>query len=455
MKKYKKFYALILMVVIILVSLMPVWAETATVYLDNEKMEFDVEPIMVNERILVPLRAIFEKLGAVVDWDDVTQTAYAKKGDVKVNISIDDATLNKIEVSDKKLSSMYKVLPEKSGLWMKAQHILISKTEDGSGLKKAELMLADLKANPSKFKKVMFDYSEDPGSLAQPDGYVFTVGEMVTEFYNGALKTPVGQISDIVESPYGYHIIKKVAQWENGISFEDMEQIIINKYLQNDLQKITLDVPAQLVGERTLAPLRAVSEAFGCDVKWDDATQSAYIYSKEDAPKDIEKENIDTLREAIITNAEQTNHYLRKIATDIKYDKNRVNYTALTYDAQVDEVYIESVAEYDDGNKSATLIYLEDMQNMADGNKGVVYLLIEPSGNTVLGSAEVNTKTFSEKSKITFGRYETATGEGAQEKDQESCAELMKTGLNEANQILAKYNIPLDMTDFGFANFKK
>jgi hypothetical protein len=42
---------------------------------------------------MVPIRAIFEKLGAVVYWDNDTRTAVANKGTVNVSIAIDDTTL--------------------------------------------------------------------------------------------------------------------------------------------------------------------------------------------------------------------------------------------------------------------------------------------------------------------------------------------------------------------------
>ena len=41
----------------------------------------------------------------------------------------------------------------------------------------------------------------------------------------------------------------------------------------------TLDVPAQLINGRTLVPLRAVSEAFGCDVGWDGGDNIVSIIS--------------------------------------------------------------------------------------------------------------------------------------------------------------------------------
>ncbi len=42
---------------------------SVNVYVDNELVEFDVEPAIENGRTLVPLRGVFEKLGAVVDWN--------------------------------------------------------------------------------------------------------------------------------------------------------------------------------------------------------------------------------------------------------------------------------------------------------------------------------------------------------------------------------------------------
>lgn len=59
---------------------------------DGEKLELDVPPQVVEQRTLVPLRAIFEKLGATVEWDQATQTATATKGTDMVQITIDSTT---------------------------------------------------------------------------------------------------------------------------------------------------------------------------------------------------------------------------------------------------------------------------------------------------------------------------------------------------------------------------
>jgi hypothetical protein len=47
------------------------------VLLDGQLLSFDVQPIIEDGRTLVPLRTIFEALGANVSWDENTQTVAA------------------------------------------------------------------------------------------------------------------------------------------------------------------------------------------------------------------------------------------------------------------------------------------------------------------------------------------------------------------------------------------
>lgn len=62
--------------------------EPITVFVDGKQIEFDVEPIMESDRVLVPMRFIFEALGADVSWDDPTSTATAVKDETTINITI-------------------------------------------------------------------------------------------------------------------------------------------------------------------------------------------------------------------------------------------------------------------------------------------------------------------------------------------------------------------------------
>lgn len=123
----------------------------------------------------------------------------------------------------------------KSGHWMKAKHILIMKTEDDSAKKQAEEILAELRKNPEKFDELMNQYSEDPGSKTYPEGYLFTQGQMVDEFYNGTLPLKVNEISELVESQYGYHIILKVQEFENGVPYTEVKNELHQTFAQEQL----------------------------------------------------------------------------------------------------------------------------------------------------------------------------------------------------------------------------
>lgn len=118
-----------------------------TVTIDGKKIEFDVNPILMNDRTLVPMRKIFEELGAVVTWDNETETAFGTDGKVVIAFQINN---------------------------------------------------------------------------------------------NIMTKSAANAQSEVIE----------------------------------------LDVPAQLINDRTLVPIRAISESFGCNVDWVDATQTVVITTK-------------------------------------------------------------------------------------------------------------------------------------------------------------------------------
>lgn len=77
----------------------------------------------------------------------------------------------------------------------------------------AEDLLAQLQTSGDllgDFDALMNQYSEDSGLSSNPDGYTFTAGEMVSEFEEATRELEYGQISGLVESSYGYHIILRL-----------------------------------------------------------------------------------------------------------------------------------------------------------------------------------------------------------------------------------------------------
>ncbi len=66
----------------------PVNDGTIKVTLNGKPIEFDQQPIIENDRTLVPFRKIFEAMEADVSWDNATQTVTAKKGDIVITLQI-------------------------------------------------------------------------------------------------------------------------------------------------------------------------------------------------------------------------------------------------------------------------------------------------------------------------------------------------------------------------------
>ncbi|MCD8391010.1 MAG: carbohydrate-binding domain-containing protein [Firmicutes bacterium] len=67
--------------------------DTVTVLIDGETISFDVDAQIIDGSTMVPLRAIFEKLGAVVKWEGDTQTALARKGSKTVSVTVGSDTM--------------------------------------------------------------------------------------------------------------------------------------------------------------------------------------------------------------------------------------------------------------------------------------------------------------------------------------------------------------------------
>jgi len=105
----------------------------------------------------------------------------------------------------------------------RAKHILLRTVDDDRqpldeetiAQKKATAddLLAQLRAAEDPialFDQLMNEYSEDTGLAANPDGYTTSKGQMVEPFETAALALQSGEISDVVESEFGYHIILRL-----------------------------------------------------------------------------------------------------------------------------------------------------------------------------------------------------------------------------------------------------
>ncbi|MBI4409152.1 MAG: peptidylprolyl isomerase [Gemmatimonadetes bacterium] len=115
-------------------------------------------------------------------------------------------------LDDAELRALYEA--QKPGLQVRARHILLRLPADATPAQRDSLTalskeLRSRAAAGADFAKLASEYSQDPGSAQQGgDLGFFARGQMVAPFEEAAFALEPGQVSEVVESPFGLHIIK-------------------------------------------------------------------------------------------------------------------------------------------------------------------------------------------------------------------------------------------------------
>lgn len=205
--------------------------------MNGSPMSFEVPPVVINDRTMVPLRAIFERLGASVAWDGSTQTVTSTLGSITVRLTVGDSTM----------------------------------------------------------------------------------------YING---TPTA-----------------------------------------------LDAPACIIDDRTMVPLRAVSEAYGADVDWDGSTGTVYITPYTPLGTGTQQRGFGELRDSIIASGEYEGG-----AYSVDFSQGTIS-SALTYDTEDDAIYFSA---YTANSTGAGILIFNDgtpLTVFVDSNGDLLYGIFEEGTN--------------------------------------------------------------------------
>jgi peptidyl-prolyl cis-trans isomerase D len=158
-----------------------------------------------------------------------------------------DSLMKTVTVSDADLQAYYKqnekryVTPEER----RASHILVKADksapadERAKARAKAEALLAEVKKNPASFAEVAKKNSDDKASAERGgDLDFFGRDAMVKPFSDAAFSMKEGDISGIVESDYGFHIIKVTGVHNGGAkTFDEVKPEIEKEVRRTEAQK--------------------------------------------------------------------------------------------------------------------------------------------------------------------------------------------------------------------------
>jgi len=234
----------------------------SNIVVTEDEIEAHIREIIVSEGLtLEELKILIESHGSTFEkWKEMMQfpkrLAFTKlvepKIAGKVNITEEDARefYNKNE-------SQYKT-PEQ----VKASHILIRPDEtdpnadpneaEAAAKAKAEQLLEKIKAG-ADFAELARANSACSSAAKGGDLGLFAKGRMVPPFEKAAFELEVGQVSNVVKTRFGYHIIKVTDHKEGTVTtFEQAKDEIINRLTGEKQDEIAISYVKSLVEEANI-----------------------------------------------------------------------------------------------------------------------------------------------------------------------------------------------------------
>ena len=215
-------------------------------YLDSEKQKVIEKNPQLKENILqqyiqgIVISKLAKKKGFDKNPELKEQLELLKDNIIAIEYLKKEVT-NKVEVSEEDIKAYYESHKDefKTPEMVRSRHILIktdpsaSDNDKKKAKEKAEEILKKIKAGED-FAKLASDVSDDTGS--KPKGGelgFFPKGRMVKSFEDAAFSLKPGEVSGIVETQFGYHIIKVEEKKEPGMEpFDTAKEKIKQKLLQ-------------------------------------------------------------------------------------------------------------------------------------------------------------------------------------------------------------------------------
>lgn len=187
-------------------------------------------------------------------------TLESLKKDTKINLTIRKILEPKTDVTDEEMKQFYDTNKESLGTpaQIQASHILVATKEE------ADAILAELKKG-GDFAAIAKEKSIDPGSKDKGgDLGFFAKGKMVPEFEEAAFALKINEISGVVQSEHGFHIIKKTAEKAAVVpTFEEKKEEIKKQLIATEANELSeawmTEIRTKAKITNTLAPEEAAA----------------------------------------------------------------------------------------------------------------------------------------------------------------------------------------------------
>jgi peptidyl-prolyl cis-trans isomerase C len=218
-------------------------------YQESQKKGIKIEDSAINDQILMMKRQFPSEEEFKNFLSRINQSEDSIKEQIKKRLLIQQFIENqfaqKVAVSEKEMREYYNTHPDffKQPEQIRASHILIKvdqnwdKPRKDEARKKIETIQKRLKKGDD-FAQLAKEFSQCPSSANGGDLGYFSRGQMVKPFEEVAFKMKAGEVSNIVETPFGYHLIKVTDRKPaTQLSFNEIKEKIAQFLKMNKVQK--------------------------------------------------------------------------------------------------------------------------------------------------------------------------------------------------------------------------
>ncbi len=212
-------------------------------YQESQKKGIEIDDAAVSERLAsmkkqFPNEDDFKNMLEKMKLDETILRSKLREG-MTIQALIDREVVSGLTISDKEAKDYYDENTDlfKQGEKIEARHILV-KIEEGAdesakaeALEKIRKIQNELKSGED-FGELAKKYSDCPSGAKEGDLGSFGRGQMVGPFENAVFAMKPGEISDIVETQFGYHLIKAGQRTPEVITgYEDIKDKLM-QYLK-------------------------------------------------------------------------------------------------------------------------------------------------------------------------------------------------------------------------------
>ena len=212
-------------------------------YQESQKMKITVDSNAVADQ----MATIKQRFQSPAEFEAAIKELNVSETDIQSQISrdlairelIDKQVAQKVVVTEEETKAYYDANPDqfKQPEQVKARHILIKVDPNASETQKAEARqeikeIQQKLQNGDDFAGLAKEYSQGPSSVKGGDLGFFRRGQMVKPFEDAAFALKPNGISDIVETQFGYHLIKvEEKKPETTLVFTDIKDRL-NQHLK-------------------------------------------------------------------------------------------------------------------------------------------------------------------------------------------------------------------------------